>query len=134
MPKVGDRVIIEGTKIGNPRREGSLIGVVGPLINVRWSDGTTSLFKPGAGAVRFEPKTGKPKVAPAAKTATTGKAVKSAKPAAKTTATRTAVKPAKAAKTATKSAKPATKKPAKSSVKSVKQPTKKPAKKATKKR
>jgi len=54
MPKVGDRVIVAGTKLGNPTREGTLIGLVGPLINVRWSDGSVSLFKPGAGSVSFE--------------------------------------------------------------------------------
>ena len=29
MPKVGDYVIIEGTKVGASRREGNLVGIVG---------------------------------------------------------------------------------------------------------
>ena len=65
MPKIGDKVIVSGTKIGNPTREGTLIGMVGPLINVRWSDGTVSLFKPGAGSVSFESGNGGRAVRPA---------------------------------------------------------------------
>lgn len=56
MPKLGDRVIIEGSKVGQQRREGSLIGVTGRLLNVRWTDGSTSLLTPGAGSIRFLPK------------------------------------------------------------------------------
>ena len=55
MPKVGDRVIIEGAKIGQQRREGSLVGITGSLLNVRWSDGTSSLLTPGAGSITFLP-------------------------------------------------------------------------------
>lgn len=55
MPGIGDRVIVEGSKVGQQRREGTLIGTVGPLINVRWDDGSVSLFKPAAGAVTFQP-------------------------------------------------------------------------------
>ena len=91
MPKVGDKVIIEGNKIGNPRREGTLIGLVGPLINVRWSDGNVSLFKPGAGAVTFAPSNG----GGAAKKLPM-KAVKkpAAKPAVKVASAKSAAKPA----------------------------------------
>lgn len=84
MPKVGDRVIVEGNKIGSPRREGTLIGTAGPLINVRWDDGTVSMFTPGAGSVAFE--SGRGKTAGdghAKKTAVAKKTVKS-KPAVKT--------------------------------------------------
>jgi uncharacterized protein DUF1918 len=56
MPKVGDRVIIEGTKVGAQRREGSLLGVTGSLMKVRWTDGTESMISPGAGSIRFEAK------------------------------------------------------------------------------
>lgn len=85
MPKVGDQVIVEGTKIGNPKREGTLLGVVGPLINVRWSDGTTSLFKPGAGAVSYVPRNGAARAAAAAGRAKTAKPAAAAKkPAGKT--------------------------------------------------
>jgi hypothetical protein len=56
MPKVGDRVIIEGTKVGAQRREGSLLSLTGSLMKVRWTDGTESMISPGAGSIRFEPK------------------------------------------------------------------------------
>lgn len=75
MPKVGDRVIIEGTKLGSPRREGTFLEQVGTLIKVRWTDGAESLFSPGAGSVRFEATT------KAARAATKAPAAK--KPAAK---------------------------------------------------
>ncbi len=101
MPKVGDRVIVEGVKIGNPKREGTCIGVVGRLLNVRWNDGTTSMFTPGAGSVRFEPGNG------------SARAGGSKKATAKATAKAPAKKPA---------AKAATKKPA-----AKKAPAKKPA-------
>jgi len=55
MPKVGDRVIIEGSKVGATRREGSLVGMVGRLMKVQWIDGTESMISPGAGTCRIEP-------------------------------------------------------------------------------
>jgi hypothetical protein len=58
MPKVGDRVIIEGTKVGAQRREGSLVGVVGSLMRIRWTDGSESMLSPAAGSIRFEPTAG----------------------------------------------------------------------------
>lgn len=54
MPNVGDRVIVEGNKVGQLRREGTMVEALGSLIKVRWTDGTESLFTPGAGSVRFE--------------------------------------------------------------------------------
>jgi hypothetical protein len=54
MPKVGDYVIIESTKVGAQRREGNLVGVVGSLLKVQWIDGTESVISPGAGSVRIE--------------------------------------------------------------------------------
>jgi hypothetical protein len=94
MPKVGDRVIVAGVKIGNPTREGTCIGVVGRLINVRWTDGSTSMFTPGAGSVTFAPGNGK-----AAKAAAPTKVKKTAPKAAKKAPTR---KPAAAKKPAKK--------------------------------
>lgn len=67
MPKVGDRVIIEGNKVGQQRREGRLVGATGPLIRVRWADGSESLIKPGAGSVTFLPGNGSKGVTPAAR-------------------------------------------------------------------
>jgi hypothetical protein len=69
MPKTGDRVIIEGTKLGQLRREGTLVEQIGTLLKVRWSDGSESLITPGAGAVRFEPGRGRNSKPAARKTA-----------------------------------------------------------------
>jgi len=92
MPKVGDRVIIEGAKIGQQRREGSLVGITGSLLNVRWIDGTSSLLTPGAGSITFLPAGGsKPS---GAKKVSTGKI------AGKTRNSKPAAKKAAAAKTA----------------------------------
>src|SRR5690242_321154 len=71
MPKVGDYVIIEGTKVGAVRREGNLVGIVGSLLKIQWVDGTESMISPGAGSIRIEPRAagskGSSKKAPAAK-------------------------------------------------------------------
>ena len=69
MPKVGDYVIIEGTKVGAVRREGNLVGIVGSLLKVQWIDGTESVISPGAGAIKIEAANskGSSKKAPAAK-------------------------------------------------------------------
>jgi hypothetical protein len=73
MPKVGDYVIIEGTKVGAVRREGNLVGVVGSLLKIQWVDGTESMISPGAGSIRIEPRAASSKAsskkAPAAKKA-----------------------------------------------------------------
>lgn len=55
MPKPGDRVVVEGSKVGGSRREGTLLETVGSLIKVRWTDGGETILAPGAGAVRFLP-------------------------------------------------------------------------------
>jgi hypothetical protein len=78
MPKPGDRVVVEGTKVGGGRREGTLVELSGRLMKIRWNEGGESLMAPGAGAVSFFPgggKTGKaaaPK--PKAKAASKSKA------------------------------------------------------------
>jgi uncharacterized protein DUF1918 len=64
MPKPGDRVVVEGTKIGGARREGILVSQAGSLIKVRWNDGGETMMAPGAGAVTFLP--GKAKATKAA--------------------------------------------------------------------
>lgn len=110
MPKPGDRVIIDGLKLGAPRRQGKLLEQVGSLIKVRWDDGSESLLTPGAGTTRFEP----------------GRAPKTDKATQKT--------PAKGAAKASANGKerPAAAKPA--SAKAPKKGTKTAAKKATKKK
>jgi len=55
MPKPGDRVVVEGTKIGGARREGVLVELSGALIKVRWNEGGETMMAPGAGAVTFLP-------------------------------------------------------------------------------
>lgn len=91
MPKTGDRVVVQGNKIGAPTRVGTLLKTVGSMIQVRWEDGTDSLFKPGAGAVSFESDgNGKLAKSPAKPKAAAKKAPAKAKPVAK--------KPASAAK------------------------------------
>jgi uncharacterized protein DUF1918 len=59
MPKAGDRVVVEGTKVGGARREGTLVGMVGSLVKIRWTDGGETIMAPGAGAIRFLPGTSK---------------------------------------------------------------------------
>jgi hypothetical protein len=56
MPKIGDYVIIEGTKVGASRREGNLVGMVGSLLKIQWIDGTESVISPGAGAIKIQPR------------------------------------------------------------------------------
>ncbi len=59
MPKVGDRIVVEGSKVGGARREGTLKKLVGSMIQVRWTDGSETLFSPGAGTVQYLPSNGK---------------------------------------------------------------------------
>jgi uncharacterized protein DUF1918 len=55
MAKIGDRVVVEGSKVGGGRREGTLTQVVGSLIRVRWNEGGETLMAPAAGAIQFLP-------------------------------------------------------------------------------
>jgi len=54
----GDRLVVEGTKVGEPRREGEVLETHGPdgtpPFVVRWSDGSEGLVYPGPDA-RIEP-------------------------------------------------------------------------------
>jgi hypothetical protein len=59
MPKPGDRVVVEGTKVGGGRREGTLVELSGRLMKIRWNEGGESLMAPGAGAVSFLPASAK---------------------------------------------------------------------------
>jgi hypothetical protein len=65
MPKPGDRVVVEGTKVGGGRREGTLVELSGRLMKIRWTDGGETMMAPGAGAVSFHPGGGKKPSAPA---------------------------------------------------------------------
>ncbi len=82
MPKAGDRVVVEGTKVGGGKREGTVVEMSGPLMKVRWSEGGETIMAPGAGAVTFLPGTGKssPAAKPKTKASTPkGKATAKAK-------------------------------------------------------
>jgi hypothetical protein len=56
----GDHLVIEGTKVGSPRREGEVLQAQGPdgqpPFLVRWSDGVEGLVYPGPDA-HVEPST-----------------------------------------------------------------------------
>ena len=78
MPKPGDRVVVEGSKVGGGRREGTLVETLGSLIKVRWTDGGETIMAPGAGSVSFLPGSTK-----AAKSSAAAPKKKAAKPAAK---------------------------------------------------
>ena len=78
MPKPGDRVVVEGSKVGGGRREGTLVETLGSLIKVRWTDGGETIMAPGAGSVSFLPGSAK-----AAKSTAATPKKKAAKPAAK---------------------------------------------------
>jgi len=75
MPKPGDRVIVEGTKVGGGRREGTLVELSGRLMRIRWTDGGETFMTPGAGAMSFLPggKKAPAKAAPAKAKATAAK-------------------------------------------------------------
>ena len=77
MPKPGDRVVVEGLKVGGGRREGTLVETVGSLIKVRWTDGGETIMAPGAGAVRFLPGSGKATKSASASKKPAAKAAKS---------------------------------------------------------
>lgn len=51
---IGDRLLVEGHKVGDPRREGEVVEVRGsdgaPPYVVRWSDGHEGLVFPGPDA------------------------------------------------------------------------------------
>jgi len=63
--QVGDRIILAGTRVDDPVRDGEVLEVKGPdggaPYTVRWSDGHTGLVYPGPGAVmRVESAAGGP--------------------------------------------------------------------------
>jgi len=60
--KAGDRVALDGKKVGQPKRTGVINrvtkGLSGLRYNVAWDDGTTSIISPSLGNLTVEP--GKP--------------------------------------------------------------------------
>lgn len=79
MPAAGDRVVLEGNKVGGGRREGEIIRVSGQILEIRWLDGNTSLMAPAAGALRVLPPQGKRLSSGKAKTGGSKKATAKAK-------------------------------------------------------
>jgi len=62
---VGDRIILAGTRVDDPVRDGEVLEVKGSNggapYTIRWSDGHTGLVYPGPGAVmKVEGKSGQP--------------------------------------------------------------------------
>ena len=87
--QVGDRIIVEGSKVGQKRRDGEVVEVIdspGPRhYRVRWSDGHEGIFFPSSDArVVAEKPQPKKAAAPAKKAAAAGK--KAAAPAKKAAA------------------------------------------------
>ena len=52
MVQVGDRIEVEGEKVGSAPRSGVVTAVRGTLIDVRWSSGGESTFAPASGSLR----------------------------------------------------------------------------------
>lgn len=58
---VGDRIVVESRKVGQPAREGDILEVIesaaGTHFRVRWDDGHESDLRPAAGSARVFPRT-----------------------------------------------------------------------------
>ncbi|MGH2789144.1 MAG: DUF1918 domain-containing protein [Actinomycetota bacterium] len=52
MVQVGDRVVLESEKVGQPQHTGVVTGAHGNLLRVRWDDGKESSFIPSAGSLQ----------------------------------------------------------------------------------
>jgi hypothetical protein len=58
MVNAGDRVVVDGRKVGQVRRTGVVTAVSGTLITVRWDDGHVTTFVPTAGTMTVVGKAG----------------------------------------------------------------------------
>ncbi len=56
VAKVGDRIVVESERVGQPDREGTILEVLeasyGIRYRVRWDDGHESTIRPSAGSAR----------------------------------------------------------------------------------
>ena len=52
---VGDRVVVDGRKVGQAPRPGVVTAVTGSLVTMRWEDGHESTFVPSAGTMTVVP-------------------------------------------------------------------------------
>jgi len=59
---VGDRIIVESERVGQPAREGTILAIEdspgGRSFQVRWEDGHESSIRPSAGSARILPAAG----------------------------------------------------------------------------
>ena len=76
MAKIGDRVQVSSSKVGQLPREGIVTGVSGAMLRMTWSTGEESTLVPSAGAVVVIPKAkaGSGSVTETAKSARIGRA------------------------------------------------------------
>jgi len=51
MADIGDRVQVASTKVGQAPRNGVVTGVIGSLLQVKWSTGEESTFAPKMGSL-----------------------------------------------------------------------------------
>jgi hypothetical protein len=52
MFQVGDRIVLESEKVGQPSQTGVVTGTHGQLLHVRWDSGKESSFIPSAGSLQ----------------------------------------------------------------------------------
>ena len=52
MVRVGDQVVLESEKVGQPPQRGVVTDTHGRLLTVRWDNGRESSFIPSAGALQ----------------------------------------------------------------------------------
>jgi hypothetical protein len=52
MAQIGDRVVLESERVGQPSQAGVITGTHGQLLHVRWDSGKESTFIPSAGALQ----------------------------------------------------------------------------------
>jgi hypothetical protein len=52
MIQVGDRIVLESEKVGQPSQTGVVTGTQGQLLHVRWDSGKESSFIPSAGSLQ----------------------------------------------------------------------------------
>lgn len=51
MIEIGDRIVVESEKVGDPPRTGVVTGV-GNMLRVRWDTGSETSFVPSAGSLQ----------------------------------------------------------------------------------
>jgi hypothetical protein len=55
--RVGDRLLVESERVGQPGREGEILAVLGGIAGahyrVRWADGHESTFFPSGGSLKL---------------------------------------------------------------------------------